>query len=384
MLPAPIHPFVAKLCLAESTHLVTSSYESDELRALGDRMKEVGMICLNEVGLDPGLDHMSSMRIIDDIHSRGGEVTSFSSVCGGLPSPEAADNPFGYKFSWSPRGVLRASCAPARYLSDGQIVDIQGNQLLNNAIPFTEGWPHMHLEVLPNRDSLKYANIYGIPQTQTIFRGTLRFGGFSKLFATLRNMGLMDENFVVGKTWYATMLALAHRRGFKQLEDFALACTDEDIDEASRALRALQWLDMLQETPVAIPGASAIDAFCHVLQEHLNYREGERDMVLMQHNIQAIFDDGSTESHVSSLDVRGSDQHSAMSQTVGYTAAAAVQLVLSSLHDASVLPERGLLLPTKPAIYQPILDSVAQHGIRFEEGVHRHPHRNPLLAEQRA
>ena len=107
-------------------------------------------------------------------------------------------------------------------------------------------------------------------------------------------------------------------------------------------------------------------------------------MVLMQHSIQAIFDDGSTESHVSSLDVRGSDQHSAMSQTVGYTAAAAVQLVLSSLHDASVLPERGLLLPTKPAIYQPILDSVAQHGIRFEEGVHRHPHRNPLLAEQRA
>lgn len=378
LLPAPMHPFVAKLSLAEKTHLVTSSYESDELRSMQDQMKDAGMICLNEVGLDPGLDHMSSMKIIDDIHGRGGNVVSFSSVCGGLPSPEAANNPFGYKFSWSPRGVLRASSAPARFLLDDKVVEIQGNDLLNNARPFKEGWPEMGLEVLPNRDSLKYADIYGIPQTQTIFRGTLRYGGFSTLLATLRNMGLMDEEFQVGETWYSTILSLAKRRGFQQVEDFALACTEENVEEASRALKALQWLEVLRDAPVEVKG-SVIDAFCHVLQDKLCYQKGEQDMVLMHHNISAIFEDGSTEAHVSSLQVRGSEQHSAMSQTVGYTVGAATQFVLS--HATT---ERGLLLPITPKIYQPILDAIAKHGIRFEDNVVRDSPRNPLGMEQRA
>ena len=379
LLPAPMHPMVAKLCLAEKTHLVTSSYESDELRSMQDQMKQAGMICLNEVGLDPGLDHMSSMKIIDDIHGRGGEVISFSSVCGGLPSPEAAKNPFGYKFSWSPRGVLRASGSPARYLIDDKIIDIEGTELLNNARPFTEGWPKMGLEVLPNRDSLKYAGIYGIPQTHTIFRGTLRFGGFSTLLSTLRRMGLMDEETQVGETWYSTILSLAHQRGFKQVEDFALASANQNVEEASRALKALQWLDMLHETKVGTNG-SIIDSFCEVLADKLRYQKGEQDMVLMHHNIDAIFDDGSTESHVSSLHVRGSEKHSAMSQTVGFTAAAATQFVLS--HATTM--ERGLLLPIKSAIYEPILDAVAKHGIRFEDDVVRDMPRNPLDMEQRA
>ena len=236
----------------------------------------------------------------------------------------------------------------------------------------------MSLEVLPNRDSLKYADIYGIPQTHTIFRGTLRYGGFSTLLATLRNMGLMDEDFQVSETWYSTIVSLANRRGFKQVEDFALACTAENVEEASRALKALQWLDMLKESTVENKG-SVVDSFCHVLQEKLRYQEGERDMVLMHHNIQAIFDDGSAESHVSSLHVQGSEKHTAMSQTVGYTVAAATQFVL-----CHATTERGLLLPIKPTVYQPILDAVATHGIHFEDDAVREPHRNPLNIEQRA
>eukprot|EP00977_Amphora_coffeiformis_P009708 scaffold2234_cov165-Amphora_coffeaeformis.AAC.7 len=378
LLPAPIHPFVANVCLAERTHLVTSSYESDELRSMGNRMKEVGMICLNEVGLDPGLDHMSAMKIVDNVHLRGGAIVSFSSVCGGLPSPEAADNPFGYKFSWSPRGVLRASGFPARFLLDNELIEVQGNDLLNNARPFVEGWPEMGLEVLPNRDSLKYAEIYGIPETRTIFRGTLRYGGFSTLMAILRNMGLMDEDFTVKESWYPTLLALSNRRGFEQLEDFVVACAQENTKEASRALQALRWLDMLKETPTT-PNSSVVDAFCDVLANRLAYKEGERDMVVMHHNIEAIFEDGTTESHVSSLRYHGSENGSAMSQTVGYTAAAAVKFVLSD-----TIQDRGLLLPIKQQIYQPILDAVSKHGIRFEESVLRSPQHKPLHAEQHA
>ena len=314
LLPAPMHPLAAELCINEKTHLVTSSYESDELREMEDSMKKAGIISLNEVGLDPGLDHMSAMRLIDNIHGRGGEVISFSSVCGGLPTPEASKNPFGYKFSWSPRGVLRASTAPARYLEDDNLVVVRGESLLDKARPFIAAWPEMSLEVLPNRDSTKYSKVYGIPSTRTIFRGTLRYRGFSSLLATLRNMGLLDEEFKVGDTWYSTIMDLTHRRGFKQLEDFALACAQENLDEASRALKALEWLDMLKETETHSTGA-VVDAFCHVLEDRLRYNKGEHDMILMHHDIQAIFDDGGTESHVSSLHVRGSEEFSAMSQT---------------------------------------------------------------------
>jgi alpha-aminoadipic semialdehyde synthase len=224
LIPAPMHPVIAELCIAEKTHLVTSSYESDELREMEDAMKRAGVISLNEVGLDPGLDHMACMKLIDGIHARGGEVISFSSVCGGLPAPEVAQtNPFGYKFSWSPRGVLRASSAPARYREDGRVVDLPGHQLLDQARPFTAAWPEVSLEVLPNRDSTKYSEIYGIPNAHTMFRGTLRYRGFSRLLSTLRNMGLLDEKYKVGETWYSTMMDLVHRRGFQQLEDFALA-----------------------------------------------------------------------------------------------------------------------------------------------------------------
>jgi alpha-aminoadipic semialdehyde synthase len=359
LLPAPMHPLVARLCIETNTQLVTSSYESDEMREMEDRMKESGIVCLNEVGLDPGLDHMSIMKIIDDVHRRGGEIVALSSVCGGLPSLEDADNPFGYKFSWSPRGVIRASSAPARFVLDGGTVNIAGPDLLHYATPFTEHWPALGLEVLPNRDSMRYSNIYGISDAQSIFRGTLRYTGFSSLLLTLRNMGLLDEHMNTMDTWDKTLLELCHRRGFKHVDDFALACSDEDPSEAARAVQALQWLGILGET--ATTARIVVDAFCNVLEEQLCYQESERDMVLMHHSVKAVFDHGA-EHIVSTLRITGEPNYSAMSRTVGYTAAAAAQLILCSPH----LP-RGLLLPTVPQIYEPILTTVAEAGIRFEE-----------------
>ena len=180
LLPATMHPMVAEECIALKTDLVTASYESDEMRQLADRCKEAGISILNEVGLDPGMDHMSAMKIIDDVHARGGEITSFSSVCGGLPAPEVANNPLLYKFSWSPMGVMKASQNDAVFLRDGEIVRVDGANLLASAEPFN-AWQQLHMECLPNRDSLVYADKYGIQSASSIFRGTLRYGGFSEL-----------------------------------------------------------------------------------------------------------------------------------------------------------------------------------------------------------
>ena len=143
--------------------------------------EEAGIAILNEMGLDPGVDHMSAMKIIDDVHERGGEITSFSSVCGGLPSPEVANhNPLLYKFSWSPMGVMKASQNAAVYRKDSQLVVIDGADLLASAEPF-DAWKSLNLECIPNRDSLVYGEKYGIESAATIFRGTLRYQGFSSL-----------------------------------------------------------------------------------------------------------------------------------------------------------------------------------------------------------
>jgi alpha-aminoadipic semialdehyde synthase len=152
LLPAPMHPQVASECIVHKKDFVTASYESDEIRSMNERAKAAGIIMLNEVGLDPGLDHMSAMKIIDDIKSRGGKVTCFSSVCGGLPAPEAADNPLKYKFSWSPKGVISASQNSARYRWEGRVMEIHGNELLQSAAPFLDNWSNLNLECLPNRE----------------------------------------------------------------------------------------------------------------------------------------------------------------------------------------------------------------------------------------
>lgn len=371
LLPAPMHPPVAMECIVHKTDLVTASYESKEMRSLNDRAKNANIVILNEVGLDPGLDHMSAMKIIDNINARGGNVTFFSSVCGGLPTPEAAHNPLKYKFSWSPKGVIRASQNDARYRWEGRVKEVQGKQLLQSAAPFLDSWLNLELECLPNRDSLDYEEVYGIHGAPTLFRGTLRYRGFSSMMNIFQNMGLFDSTIAQAKTWVDLVDELRARRGgFENVLDFVLACSDDDPDEADRALCALEWLDMLGEKPVAKP-STVVDAFCDALEQKLVYEEGERDMVLMHHKIEATFEDGREEQHDSSLQVFGDASMSAMSKTVGFTAAASAELILVGALKA----ERGLLLPTNRKVYLPVLESLEDEGIVFDENVVTSPFR---------
>jgi len=370
LLPAPMHPIVAEECILHKSHLVTASYESDEMRLLDDKAREAGIIILNEVGLDPGLDHMSAKRIIDDIKARGGRVTSFSSVCGGLPAPEASNNPLKYKFSWSPRGVIRACHNAARYRRGKEMVHVPGHELLRSAHPFADNdaWPDLHLECLPNRDSPSYEKVYDIENLDTIFRGTLRYSGFSSLMHVFKNMGLFDETVIEGRRkWTSVIDGLRVKRGkYVSIRDFVLACADNDAEEAERAMEALEWLGVLgTDERVAESDTPVVDSFCAVLESKLQFDENERDMILMHHVIEASFEDGTKEVHNSSLRVYGDSFSSAMSKTVGYTTAASAELILSgSLDD-----KRGLLLPAEERVYGPVLAKVEEEGIRFEDSV---------------
>ena len=177
LLPYGLHPMVARKCLDLKTDMITASYVSPEMAAFDEEAKEKGIIILNELGLDPGIDHMSAMKIIDDVHAKNGKILSFESFCGGLPAPEANDNPLGYKFSWSPEGVVQASGNSAKFLRDGNIVEVPGERLFKADFPVTvPGFGDF--EAYPNRDSVPYGEIYGIEEAQTIFRGTFRNPGW--------------------------------------------------------------------------------------------------------------------------------------------------------------------------------------------------------------
>jgi len=305
---------------------------------------------------------MSAMKIIDSVHGRGGEITSFSSVCGGLPAPEAANNPLLYKFSWSPMGVIRASQNDATYRRDGEVVQVNGADLLASSEPFY-AWQSLNLECLPNRDSLIYGEKYGIQSAKTIFRGTIRYQGFSSLLHVFKNMGILDDRETGAATWHDAIENLQGDRGFHDLRSFILSCAGNNKELASRVYSCMLWLG-LKIAPVSDP-SSIVVSFCDLLEQHLQFEDGERDMVLMHHDIKASFDDGSAESHSCSMQLFGDDSMTAMSKTVGYTAAIGTKLILEG-----DIAKKGLLLPTTKDVYTPSLDLLHKEGIIFEEQVH--------------
>ena len=214
LLPWQYHPQVARACLDEGKHMVTTSYVKDEMMALDKEAKEKGIILLNEIGVDPGIDHMTAMRVIDRVHAEGGEITTFQSYCGGLPAPEANDNPYGYKFSWSPRGVLLAGLNNAQYKRYGRVVEVPGRELFDHVWKVDvelEGVP-TELEGYPNRDSMPYQEVYGIHPRDVMFRGTLRNPGWCgsmKQVARLGWLGTDPMDGLEGKTYADVTARLA-------------------------------------------------------------------------------------------------------------------------------------------------------------------------------
>jgi len=352
LLPAGMHPAIATACVRGRTPLVTASYISEA--ALHEKAEAAGVPLLCEMGLDPGMDHMSALRIIADAQARGGTVTSFSSVCGGLPAPECADNPLMYKFSWSPAGVMAAAENSATYRRAGEVVRVAANELLRSAEPLRQGRLArvLNLEVLPNRDSLPYGVLYGIDDTAAdVFRGTLRYAGWSSLMADFKELGLTD----------ATSPLPQGAEDWKQLS----AALRIESRSSAAALECLRWLGAFDEARPLV-GSSPRAAFSALLQERLAYGPAERDAVFMEHTLEVSFptaSDRRKERISSSLVVYGTPGETAMSKTVGLTAA----IGLTCLMRGDGTLRGGVFTPTHPAVYQYCLDALNNEGLSFVE-----------------
>jgi saccharopine dehydrogenase-like NADP-dependent oxidoreductase len=363
MLPYIHHPTIAERCIALRKPLVTTSYVSDAMRALDEKASEAGVVLLNECGLDPGIDHMSAMSVIDRIHDEGGKILSFSSYCGGLPAPEANDNPLGYKFSWSPRGVLLASRNPAVFLRDGEEVKIPGPELFSRYE--TVDIPGVGtFDGYPNRNSLSYVDTYGIPETNAMFRGTLRNRGWCDSLKAFADLGLLDEQVVdwSGKRYCDVALRRATGGGAGSSDPAAAVAEYLQLTEDAHPVRVLDWLGLLSTDALPHGETSPLDVLVGIMYEKMQYEPGERDMVVLQHEFLAETSAGRERITATLAEYGIPHGLTAMSRTVGLPAAIACRLILESRVDAT-----GIQTPVTRQWYEPILGELASQEIRFAE-----------------
>jgi len=374
LLPFAFHPAVARCCIEAGKNMVTTSYVGEEMQALDGQAREAGLTILNEVGVDPGIDHMSAMRIIDWVRFRGGRIVSFRSYCGGLPAPDANDNPFGYKFSWAPRGVLLASRRGARYLSEGCEVVVPARRLFRHT-HMLELEGHEELEAYPNRDSISYVDVYGLEGIDTLIRCTLRNVGWCESLHAFRKLGLLelDEVEVKGKTYAGFMRELCGAGSGEELS----AAVAGALGRRPHALpvRNLHWLGMFSDRAFEVERTTPLDALGDLMFQKLVYAPGERDMIVLFHDFHAAYPDGSRERITSRLVELGVEHgDSAMARTVALPAAVSAQMILTGRLNA-----KGVLRPTLGEIYNPVLDELATLGIECEEKIEP---LNPLREEK--
>ncbi len=362
LVPPPLHPVVARHCLDAGKNMVTTSYVSPEMEALDGEAREKGLVILNEIGVDPGIDHMSAMRIIDDVKGRGGEIVAFKSYCGGLPAPQHNDNPFGYKFSWAPRGVLVASRNGAQYLENGRKVEVAPERLFRDMhVLQVPGFGDF--EAYPNRDSISYQDVYGLEGIPTLFRGTLRNMGWCDCIYSYRTQGLLDlDEFEVKGRTYAEVMR--EHLGLANGDDLRLAFARKaGIPPDSLPCWNLNWLGMFSDKKVQGEKTTMLDAMGDLMFEKLAFDEGELDLIVLFHDFQATFPDGHKE-HVTSklidFGVEGGD--SSMSRTVSLPAAIGAHMILEGK-----ITETGVLRPVLPGIYNPVLDELATMDIECKE-----------------
>jgi saccharopine dehydrogenase-like NADP-dependent oxidoreductase len=360
LLPFVYHVKAAKVAIKHRKPFCTTSYISDEMKALNKQAADAGIPLLNECGVDPGIDHMSAMKIINHVHQNQGKITSFMSYTGGLPAPDANNNPFGYKVSWTPRGVLLAGRNDAHFVRDKKEVIIPGPELFDNyqviEIPGAGKF-----EVYPNRDSVSYIDIYGVPETETMFRGTLRNLGWC---ATLKKMADLDL-FSIEEQSFANLT-------YQQMMTKLISPKDPDIVRAVAStiklsptgpvMARLKWLGLFSDEKIPADTPTRLDALCHLFEEKMQYAPGERDMIVMYHEITAKYP-GRKERITSTLVDYGIPHgDSSMSRTVTLPVAIASRMILEGKIKLT-----GVLRPTMPQIYEPILKELTALGIKFVE-----------------
>ena len=365
MLPARFHIDVAKDCIRFKTNLITPSYVSDEMLALDADAKAAGIIMMNEIGVDPGIDHMSAKKLLDEIEEEGGEMHIFESFTGGLIAPESDDNPWNYKFTWNPRNVVLAGQgSAAKFIQEGQYKYIPYNKLFRRTeVIEIEGYGQF--EGYANRDSLKYRDIYGLHDIPTIYRRTLRRKNFSKSWDAFVQIGATDDTYILEGSKDMTK---------RQFINSFLAYNPTDsvelklkhylkIDQDDPIFEKLEWLGIFESTKLDLKEDVSPAAFLQkILEEKWSLKETDKDMIVMWHKfvyrVNGQFKE--VNSHMVSI---GEDRtYTAMSNTVGLPVAICAKLILEGM-----IQLKGVQLPLSKEIYLPILEELEEFDIHFKE-----------------
>ncbi|KAK3325496.1 Saccharopine dehydrogenase [Apodospora peruviana] len=369
LIPYTFHAAVIKSAIRNKKNVVTTSYVSPAMMELDAEAKAAGITVMNEIGLDPGIDHLYAIKTIDEVHKAGGKILSFLSYCGGLPAPEDSDNPLGYKFSWSSRGVLLALRNAGKWWQDGSVIEVAGKDLMKMAKPYFI-YPGYAFVAYPNRDSTPYKERYNIPEAQTIIRGTLRYQGFPQFIKVLVDIGFLEETVFEILTrpvaWKEATKEIvgAASSSAHDLEKAILAkVTFESSEDKQRIMSGLRWIGLFSDETIT-PKGNPLDTLCATLEKKMQYEEGERDFVMLQHKFEIEHKDGSRETRTSTLCEYGDPKgYSAMAKTVGVPCGVAVKQVLSGQ-----ISEKGILAPMTPAICEPLMQELKeQYGITMIE-----------------
>ncbi|QXP66818.1 saccharopine dehydrogenase family protein [Polaribacter sp. AHE13PA] len=364
MLPARFHIEVAKDCILFNKHMVTASYVSDEMKALDKQAKEKGLILMNEIGLDPGIDHMSAMQILDKIRNRGAKMLLFESFCGGLVAPESDNNLWNYKFTWNPRNVVLAGQGgAAMFIQESTYKYIPYHKLFRRTefLKINDS----NFEAYANRDSLKYRSVYGLDDIPTMYRGTIRRVGFSRAWNIFVQLGMTDDSYTIEDS---------ENMSYRDFVNLFLAYSPSDsvelklrsylkIDQDDVMWEKLIELDIFNPNKkIGLKNATPAQMLQTILEDSWTLQEADKDMIVMQHLFGYELN-GEKHQIESSLTVIGENQtYTAMSKTVGLPVAIAALKILKG-----EIKTPGVQLPITKEVYEPILKELENYGIKFIE-----------------
>jgi saccharopine dehydrogenase-like NADP-dependent oxidoreductase len=363
LLPAHLHLEVAHDCIKLHKHLITASYVSQEMYRLGDEARSRELIFMGEMGLDPGIDHMSAMQSIHEIKAKGGKLNAFRSYTGGLIAPESDNNPWHYKFTWNPRNVVLAGQGTAQFLENGKLKYIPYSRLFQRykriEIPGLGAY-----EVYPNRDSLLYREVYGLEGIPNIQRGTIRGEGFCDAWNALVKIGLTDGSYPIldsdSLTYYDLMEAYVRGDEPGTVKQRVARMIGEQED--SEVMEKLDWLGLFSRKKIQVANATPAYILERLLLDKWQLQPEDKDMILMQHQFEYELE-GKEHKLTSTLILKGTDsQDTAMAKLVGLPLGIFVKLVMVGKIKSS-----GVQIPVTPEIYTPVLEELKDFGVIFEE-----------------
>lgn len=365
MLPAFMHLEVAKDCLFYNKHMVTASYISPAMQELDKEAKEKGLVFMNEIGLDPGIDHMSAMKVIDQIRERGGKMILFESFCGGLVAPESDTNLWNYKFTWNPRNVVLAGQGgAAKFIQEGTYKYIPYNKLFRRT-EFLEVEGFGRFEAYANRDSLKYREVYGLENALTVYRGTIRRVGYSRAWDILVQLGMTDDSYTIDNSEEMTYREFTNSfLPYHPTDTVEIKLRHaQKIDQDDIIWDKLLELDLFNgNKKVGLKNATPAQILEKILSEKWTLEPQDKDMIVMYHKFGYELNGNQHQIDATMVCIGDDQTYTAMAKTVGLPVAIATVKILNG-----EITTAGVQLPISKEIYTPILDELEDYGVIFKE-----------------